>query len=297
VLKVQSPGAESVFNKPVVVLVAAVDTRPNAPNDLGAVNTDTIMLARLDPIAKDVRVLSVPRDLQIGVSYEDGSRSPARANTSFAIGAENGRGLKAGMDHLQADLEHEFGISIDYWVQVDFRGAERLIDAVGGVDVTIPEDLAIDRWWYSDDDIHGEELSFLPGPQHLDGYNAVAFARLRALDDDLHRIKRQQLVLQAAVAKAFSTGFLSDPMGAWGAYSDAIRTDVPSARLPGYALLVRQTQGRLTNYSLADEVGGAPSVVDAVTPGGAAVLKGQPAQIQHWLEVVFGEGVAGEAGR
>lgn len=287
-LKVQSPGAGSVFNRPVVVLVAAVDSRPGGPQDLAAVNTDTIMLARLDPVGKDIRVLSVPRDLLVQVTYEDGSVSEGRVNTSFAIGAGQGGGVDAGMRHLEKDLERDFGVSIDYWVQVDFRGAEQLVDAVGGLDLSIPEALAIDSWWYSDDDEHARTLHFPAGAQHLDGYEAVAFARLRAPDDDLHRIQRQQLVLQAAVARAFSTGLLDDPLSVWDAYGNTVRSDVPRSRMPGYALLVSQTRGRLTTYSLADPVNGAPAVEDRVLPSGAAVLAPVPEQIQFWLSAVFG---------
>lgn len=288
VLKLQSPGAGSVFNRPVVVLVAAVDTRPDRPQDLAAVNTDTIMLARLDPIAKDIRVLSVPRDLLVNVTYADGSIGDGRVNTSFAIGAGQGHGADAGMTHLEKDLERDFGVTIDYWVQVDFRGAEQLVDAMGGIDIDIPEELAIESWWYSDDDEHPRTLHFPPGPQHLDGYEAVAFARLRAPDDDLHRIRRQQLVLQAAVVRAFSTGLLDDPLGVWDAYGNAVKSDVPRSRMPGYALLVSQTRGRLATYSLADAVNGAPAVEDRVLPSGAAVLAGVPRQIEFWLSAVFG---------
>ena len=122
VVDIESPGEESVFNQPIVVLLAAVDSRPGTNSALAAVNTDSIMLVRLDPVAKDIRVLSVPRDLLITVTYEDGSRAESRVNTSFAIGAADGKGSDAGMQHLLHDLEEEFGLEIDYWAQVDFRG-------------------------------------------------------------------------------------------------------------------------------------------------------------------------------
>jgi LCP family protein required for cell wall assembly len=287
-LEIESPGPESVFNQPIVVLVAAVDERPNTPEDLQAVNTDTIMLVRLDPIAKDVRVLSVPRDLLVSVSYPDGSRSQDRVNTSFAVGAAHGKGVDAGMDHLQSDLERNFNIDIDYWVQLDFTGAERLIDALGGVDVGIPTDLSVKDWWYSDDDVTHKLLSFPPGQQHLDGYHAVAFARLRAPDDDLHRIKRQQLVLEAAFNQAFSSGLMADPMGLWSAYSSAIRTNVPSSRMPGFALLSKQVRGSLQTYSLGDPALGSLGVRDRILPSGAAVLAPVPEALRYWLDQVFG---------
>ncbi len=286
-LGLEKPSAESVFNSPIVVLMAAVDARPGQVQGLAAVNTDTIMLARLDPVAKDVRVLSVPRDLLMDVTYADGETGAERINSSFALAAGK-QGASAGMDNLRSDLERNLDISIDYWVMVDFRGAAELIDAVGGVDVTIPADLAINEWWYSDDDVTHRLLSFPAGTRHLDGYHAVAFARLRAPDDDLHRIKRQQIVLQAVTESAFSSGALADPMGLWNAYGSAFKTNVPRSRLPGYALLAKQTRGALQTYSLADPVNGAPAVQDETLRSGAEVLVGVPEAIHYWRDLVFG---------
>lgn len=286
---VSAPSEESVFNRPIVVLMAAVDSRPGQQASLATVNTDTIMLARINPLAKDIRVLSVPRDLVMDVTYQDGSTGAERINSSFAQVA-GARGASAGMANLTQDLERGLGISIDYWVMVDFRGAERVIDVLGGVDLDIPQDLAMENWWYSDDDVAGQLLNFPPGPQHLDGYHAVAFARLRAPDDDLHRIKRQQLVLEAAMEQAFAGGAMSDPLGLWSAYGSAFKTNVPAAKMPGYALLARQTHGALETYSLADPVNGTLAVQDQTLQSGAEVLVAVPGALRHWVDVVFGDG-------
>jgi anionic cell wall polymer biosynthesis LytR-Cps2A-Psr (LCP) family protein len=194
------------------------------------------------------------------------------------------------MLRLSTDLEREFGIEIDYWVGLDFRSAETLVDAVGGIDLRIPDELAIEEWWYSDDDVDHRLLQFPAGSVHLDGYHAVAFARLRALDDDLHRIKRQQLVLEAVLARAFDSGLMKDPVALWSAYKSAIETDVPGSRIPGLALLAKQLNGSIQTFSLADPVNGAAAVVDQTLPSGAAVLVGVPENISYWLERVFGNG-------
>lgn len=284
---ISPPAEESVFNQPIVVLMAAVDARPGKSAGLAAVNTDTIMLARMDPIARDIRVLSVPRDLFMDVTYQDGSTGSERINSSFAQVAGK-RGASAGMANLSHDLERDLDVSIDYWVMVDFRGAERLIDALGGIDVNIPQDLAMENWWYSDDDATGQMVNFPPGPQHLDGYHAVAFARLRAPDDDLHRIKRQQLVLEAAMQQAFAGGAMNDPLALWNAYGSAFKTNVPKAKMPGYALLAKQTHGALETYSLADPVNGSLAVQDETLPSGAEVLVAVPEALRYWVNVVFG---------
>jgi LCP family protein required for cell wall assembly len=282
-LEIQPPGPESVFNDPIVFLVAGVDARPAQPGGLATVNTDTIMLVRLDPVANDIRVLSVPRDLLIEVTFEDGTTAPGRVNMSFAAGAGKRDSVSAGAENLRNDLENAFGLEVDHWVVVDIFAAERFLDALGGVDVVIPEELAIKSWWYSNNDVDHRLLSFPPGEQHLDGYHAVAFSRLRELDDDLHRIHRQQLVLRAALAQAFSGGLASDPLALWDAYKSTVRTDIPAALAPGYSNLLRRAGRNLTTYSLGDPVDGVASVEDRTLRSGAAVLVGVPEQIAHWL--------------
>ena len=63
---------------------------------------------------------------------------------------------------------------------MDFLGVEELIDAVGGIDIDVPEELAFDDWWYSDEGNRPPHwLSVFPGEQHMSGYTAVAFGRYR----------------------------------------------------------------------------------------------------------------------
>ncbi|MDZ7727665.1 MAG: LCP family protein [Dehalococcoidia bacterium] len=133
----------------------------------------------------------------------------------------------------QTDLKLNFDIEIDNYVIMDFDGVSELIDAIGGVDVTIPEDLAVYDWWYSDESGRRppEYLSFPPGETHLNGYEAVAFGRNRS-PSDLERIERQQLVLQAAASQAFNIGLLRDPMGAYDAYKDVVKHDFSAGQIP-----------------------------------------------------------------
>jgi hypothetical protein len=144
-------------------------------------------------------------------------------------------------------------VQTDYWVILDFRGVAGIVDAMGGIEVTIPEDLAFQDWWYSDDDVTHRLISVPPGRQFLDGYMAVAFSRNRD-PNDLARIDRQQVILQAAVTEVFAQGLLSPGRwpGLWESYRSAVKTNVPNARLPGYANLLRETRGNMTTFSVGD---------------------------------------------
>src|SRR4029079_1621588 len=138
-----------------------------------------------------------------------------------------------------------------------------------------------------DDDQNGRYISLPAGPQHLDGYTAVAFGRLREPADDLHRIRRQQLVLQAIAHRAISGGFLDNPVGLWNAYSNMVHTHMPSSRVAGLGLLLESAGQDLSTYSIADPIDGIESVSDFTTGGGADVLAWDPAAVEAWLKIVF----------
>ncbi len=278
----------SAFNKRINLLIIGLDKRPQY-RELAPYRTDTLMVATVDPLAKTMSLLGIPRDLHINIHHPRGFVYQDRINTSYGVGFNIDRSIESGARQLQKDLLENFGIETDYWVIMDFKGVEKLVNAVGGVDLDIPKDLAVPFHWYSDDDqVEGTlGLTFPPGPQHLDGYNAVAFGRYRETDDDFHRIRRQQMVVIAALSRVFSRGLLNNPFGLWDAYNSTVKTNINRGSLPGMAVLLKQTNARMTTYSLADPVNGSPTVFDAVSPGGGAVLGWHRDNVQHILAQVF----------
>lgn len=283
---VTEPGAASVFNRRINLLIMGIDERPTDPN-IAPSNTDTIMVASIDPISKQMSLLSIPRDLWVEIHPPGQQPYKERINTSWAVGLEAGGNTDAAAKQLETDLKDNFGINIDYWLLLNFRGTEQLIDDIGGVDLDVPQDLTVPLSYYSDDDIHAKLIQFNAGPQHLDGYHAVAFGRYRNTDSDLYRIKRQQLVLSAALKKVLSMGLLNNPLSLWNDYKSLIATDIPTTKLAGFALLVKDANSNLQTYSLGDPVNGAETVTDWVTPAGADVLLGNPVNIQYWVNKAF----------
>lgn len=286
---IKPPSDASVFNKRINLLILGVDKRPNfqfEDNANSGYLTDTIMVATIDPIGKQTSVLSFPRDMEVDIHtkefvYED------RINTSFGVGVRNGKSIGSGIDQMKLDMKENFGIDIDYYVILDFKGVENLIDALGGIEVDIPYDLSVPQWFYSDDDINGVWVSFPSGINKLDGYHAVAFGRHREYDSDLKRVKRQQLVMKTALQKVFTMALLNNPLDLWDAYASTVKTDIPRSKFPGYALLLKDTNGRMNTYSLGDPVNDVPTMVGYTTPGGAAVLQWNPENVQYWLSQVF----------
>ena len=290
------PGDSSVFNRRINILLLGVDSRPQQEDDLTLpveerykARTDTIMVASVDPVTDTITFLSFPRDIVITVHPPNGEPYDNRINESFLEGLQTRHSVEAGAEQVQRDLQRNFGIETDYWVILDFRGVAGVIDAIGGVEIDVPEALAFENWWYSDDDVTHKLITIPPGRQLLDGYMAVAFSRNRD-PSDLARIERQQIVLQAAVTEVFAQGLLSPGRwpSLWDAYRSSVKTNVPNSRLPGYANLVRETRGNMSTFSIADPVGESITVWDGWLYG-ASVLYWDPANVQYWIARAFPE--------
>jgi LCP family protein required for cell wall assembly len=281
---------ESSFNQRINLLVMGVDARPGDPWE--GVRTDTLMIATIDPLAKTVSMLSFPRDMWVDIHPATGGDYKQRINTSFEVGAAaGGDSVDAGAQHLAKDIKLDFGIDIDYYVLFNFQAVEQLIDAIGGVTVNIPEELAIPDWFYSDDDQHGQMIHLPAGINKLDGYHAVALGRSRDGEGgDFYRIKRQQLVVQAALARVFSAGLLNpaewQPL--WDTYNKLIHTNIPFSRMPGYASLLKSTNAKpIKFYSVADPVNGKGTMLPFTTDDGAEVLGWDPQGVQYWINQAF----------
>lgn len=273
----------SVFNARINLLIIGVDRRPGEADFSG--RTDTIMVATIDPATKKASALSFPRDLLIDIQgpfgvYQD------RINASYVQGYENGDSPENGARQLISDMKANFGIDINNWVVMDFRGVENLIDAIGGIDISIPPEYEVPEWWYSDDDLNARWVGPYAGEMHLSGYDAVAFGRYRN-DDDFHRIKRQQIVMQAALAQSFTLGLIDNLPTLWDTYKENVRTDLPLRDVVRYAPLVKDTGGQIATYSIGDPVNGVQTVMGVELPSGAQVLEWNRENVKYWISQAF----------
>jgi len=180
----------------------------------GAYLTDTIMLTSLKPSTKQVAMISVPRDL---VSAVSGWKKINSVN-AYAEQEVPGSGGDATVKAINELLQ----VQTTYYIRVDFNGFERIIDEVGGVDVTVEN--SFDDYTYpatgqeDNPDYYAryEHLHFDAGLQHMDGSRALKYARSRhALGpegSDFARARRQQLLLEAVKEKLLSRQTLLNPV-------------------------------------------------------------------------------------
>ena len=268
-------------NDPVNILVLGLDRRPSEGQE--PTRSDTLFVLRVDPKTDSAAILGIPRDLMVDIPFKDGSGSyQDRVNTVYVQGEFNDY-PGGGIGLLKKVLGNEpFGIQIDKYVIIDFKGFEGLIDALGGIDVDVPEEVYDP--YYSETELPGDYLPqhFYPGKQEMDGVTALAYSRIRFSSDDLDRIQRQQRVIFAAIDKAKSLNLLKEnPVDLWDKYDATIQTDINDALIPGYADLANQVKDNLIAFSLGSVV--APYT----TPQGAQVLLGDPEAISELVKAIF----------
>lgn len=169
----------------------------------GSTLTDTNMVIRIQPDTKKVAMISIPRDLVVTIpehSYE------AKINSAYAVGEQEEKGK--GMTLAIAAMEEVTGLEIPYVVTADFYAFQEVIDALGGVEVTL------DKPFSEPSQFEGEGMTnfTLPaGTQTLNGEEALFYTRARYASSDFDRARRQQQVLEAIKDKALANGVVSNP--------------------------------------------------------------------------------------
>jgi len=145
--------------------------------------SDSILVARVDFANKTINALTIPRDTAVSI--------PGRRGLHKINGAHNFGGPPLTAETVQA----AFGIPTDAYVTINFEGFCKVVDAIGGVDINVAKRLKYDDNW------GGLHINLYPGFQHLNGYQAMGYVRMRHSDNDEMRSKRQHEFLEAVRTK------------------------------------------------------------------------------------------------
>jgi LCP family protein required for cell wall assembly len=274
------------------VLIMGSDARPDELQRGQAGRTDTLELFVADRATPRLAILSVPRDLWVAIP----GYGQERVNAAFELG---------GSQTAKQTVSNVLGQRVDRYLLIGLQGVRDVVDAVGGIDITVPAAIHDDA--YPTDDYGYQTVDIPAGRQHMDGDLALEYARTRHQDSDFARAGRQQQVI-AAIRTA-----LLNPVN-WpripavaSAVNRSIKTDLSPLDVIAVGAALLRNPGDpdhlVIDTSLADPVTG---------EDGAYLLQARPelkAAVARFLagsssasatvsvEVLNGAGVAGLASR
>lgn len=181
--------------------------------EAGALLTDTIMVFSHNQLTKKSSLISIPRDLYI-------KTGPTKNKINAAY--EYGLYRKEGTDYVKKVVSQITGVYIDNVIIVDFSSFEKLIDQLGGIDITLAKPFREEGQW-------GYVFELPSGENHLNGLDALYYVRSRYSTNDFDRASRQQQVLFAIKNKLTRLNVLSDPiktLSVINTLNQNIRTDI-----------------------------------------------------------------------
>ncbi len=222
------------------VLLVGVDTAKGRSATL----TDTMMVASLDRRLGSLSLVSIPRDL-VNVPLGDGRTFEPKLNSLYSYASRHRAEFATGpMRTLEDAVGELLGVRVHYYATLDFTGFADMIDAVGGVEVTVKK--GFEDPGYDGIGLDGRGWSITAGRHLLDGANALAYARSRKAlgESDFTRQERQQQILVAFRDRLLSGGSLFFGLPKLlDTFGGMVRTDLPPDRLPELAALA-DTTGR-----------------------------------------------------
>jgi LCP family protein required for cell wall assembly len=225
--------------------------------------TDSIIVITIDRSTGKSAFISIPRDLWVQVPANSGHY--AKLNTAYAYGVATG-GPFVGGQMADQKLTTILGINVPYFISLDFGGFAGMVDAVGGVDITVP-----DSFNASLSPTYSPYVHFHTGPYHMDGSLALFFARARyctpAIEaSDFARSIRQQILLRALASKLKSPLSVFSYSGVMDALQPNVKTNLSLRDL--YTIFTS------VNFSTAKRIGITNDnvLVDGVSSDGQDIL-------------------------
>ncbi|TQL48665.1 LytR family transcriptional attenuator [Homoserinimonas aerilata] len=182
----------------------------------------------------------------------------------YTVGMENSdlypdaeaHGSNAGVEAMRDAVEGVTGLTMQYYVLIDMQGFSDLVDALGGIDVTVPERLA-----YGPVTATEPYGYFEAGPQHMGGESALWYARSRFDGNDFERMARQRQVQEAIIAQVDPANVVTKFEAVANAGAQVVKTDIPQVMLGLFVDMASKARGLPLNT-----VEIAPPDVDTANP-------------------------------
>ena len=172
--------------EPFTILLMGIDSTDEVLSKNAVANGDTLILITFNPKTLNATMISIPRDSYVPIACWS---SKDENKITHAAGYGN--------DCMIRTIQDYFGITIDYYAKINFKGLVKLVNAVGGVEVDVPQQLC------TDDSSRNETICIEPGRQTLNGEQALVFARNRKslVNGDFGRAQHQQEIIMALINK------------------------------------------------------------------------------------------------
>ena len=223
------------------IMIMGVDERSD---DVG--RSDTLMVATIDPVKNEASLLSIPRDTRVAIPRNGYDK----INAAYAYGGEQ---------LTQRTVEDFLGIRIDHYVIVNIHAFQKIVDAIGGIDIDVEK-----RMYYEDpwDDDGGLIIDLRPGMQHMDGKTAVTYVRYRDEEGDIGRVRRQQKFMRACVDAVTTPAILPRLPGIISSVIDSVKTDLSVRQMLEFIGTLKESQAKGLR---TDMVPGRPLYIDEVS--------------------------------
>lgn len=184
--KIEVLSTNKSVTEPFTILLMGIDSIDEVLSKNAVANGDTLILITFNPKTLNATMVSIPRD-----SYVPIACWPNKAENKITHAAGYGN------DCMINTIQNYFGITIDYYAKINFKGLVKLVDAVGGVEVDVPKELC------TDNSSRSGTLCIQPGHQVLHGEEALVFARNRKqlANGDFGRAQHQQEIIMALINK------------------------------------------------------------------------------------------------
>jgi len=234
----------------------------DAGPDRQGMRPDSISVASVDAETGQVTLIGIPRNLE-QVPFSEGSPMYEVLPNGYDCGSKclidylytygeldwaylypdaEKNNSSPGIEAMRDAVEGVLGITIPYYVLIDMQGFADLIDAMGGIDITVSERVP----WGSNEDENGNSIPpagyFEPGEQHMDGATALNYARSRYATTDYARMQRQRQVQEAMLQQFTPATVLTHFVDIAAAGKQVVRTDIPQQMLSYFVQLAEKSK-------------------------------------------------------
>jgi polyisoprenyl-teichoic acid--peptidoglycan teichoic acid transferase len=279
----QNPaGDANAIKKPRLnILLLGSDAGP----DRIGTRTDTMVVASVDTKTSETILFSLPRNTayaqfpsgsKMAQQFPNGFHDPKDPtsgnyllNAVYAYGTEfpqvapSGPSKDPGLNLLMSSISQMLGLSLDYYIEVNMAGFSSIIDALGGLDVNVgPERVPMGGIGPFGE--HVKPFGYIePGMQHLNGLQALWFARSRTNSTDYVRMGRQRCLMQYLIDQKSPLDVLKNFQAVASATTNSVSTNIPQEVLPALMTLAGKAKSHPLKSIAFD-----PSLPDPGQPDG-----------------------------